>query len=310
MDGSDVIIEQLHVASSDLKGRRAVAEDPLQRENIASVRQECPGEAVTQDMWGAPCRDLRGTSQTANEQLDAARRKNLAAAADEQRRVALRSAAGHQPSTQRSAAPATDRDDPFLRTLADDAAATFDQIEVANPEAHKLAQADAGVEQKQDDGAVSYRVARSVSGGSDEGAHLALPEALDEDIGQLWERQARKRMGVKGELPLDPTPKGAKCSHSPRHRVRSERPRAGCLNCEQPPPTRRGGEIVERRRPAVATRETDELIEVAAVPVDRATATAADLERNAVFINEVPKWELAWERRPGRSYGSHVCSSR
>ena len=83
MDGPDVIIEQLHVAACDLKRRRAVAEDPLEGENVPAVRQERPGEAVTQDMWRAPRRDLRGTSQAANEQLDAARRKGLAPSADE-----------------------------------------------------------------------------------------------------------------------------------------------------------------------------------------------------------------------------------
>jgi hypothetical protein len=77
MDGPDVIIEQLHVAAGDLKGRRAVAEDSLEGEDVPTVHQERPGEAVTQDMRRAPRRDLCGTSQTANEQLDAARRKDL-----------------------------------------------------------------------------------------------------------------------------------------------------------------------------------------------------------------------------------------
>ena len=73
MDGPDVIVEQLHVAACDLKRRRAVAEDPLEGEDVPAVRQEGSGEAVTQDMWRATRRDLRGTSQAANEQLNATR---------------------------------------------------------------------------------------------------------------------------------------------------------------------------------------------------------------------------------------------
>ena len=83
MHGSYVIVEQLHIAACDLKGRRAVAEDPLEGEDVPAVRQEGPGEAVTQDMWRAPRRDLGGTSQAANEQLNATRRQNLTTAADE-----------------------------------------------------------------------------------------------------------------------------------------------------------------------------------------------------------------------------------
>ena len=74
MDGPDVIVEELHVAAGDLKRRRAVAEDSLKREDVPTVCQKGAGEAMTQDVWGAPSRDLRRTSQAANEQLDATRR--------------------------------------------------------------------------------------------------------------------------------------------------------------------------------------------------------------------------------------------
>jgi len=42
-----IVIEQPDAAAGDLKGCRAVAEDPLQGEDVAAVRQERPGEAVT-----------------------------------------------------------------------------------------------------------------------------------------------------------------------------------------------------------------------------------------------------------------------
>jgi hypothetical protein len=39
MDRPNVVIKQVHITTSDLKGRRAVAEDPLEGEDVPAVRQ-------------------------------------------------------------------------------------------------------------------------------------------------------------------------------------------------------------------------------------------------------------------------------
>lgn len=50
MDCSQVVVQQLNVASGHLKRGWAVTEDSLQREDVASVGEGGAGEAVTQDV--------------------------------------------------------------------------------------------------------------------------------------------------------------------------------------------------------------------------------------------------------------------
>jgi hypothetical protein len=46
----EIVVEEPNVSPGHLKRRRAVAEYPLEREDIAAVRQKGPGEAVPQDV--------------------------------------------------------------------------------------------------------------------------------------------------------------------------------------------------------------------------------------------------------------------
>jgi hypothetical protein len=50
MDRPNVVIKQVHITTSDLKGRRAVAEDPLEGEHIAAVCKEGSGEGMAKDV--------------------------------------------------------------------------------------------------------------------------------------------------------------------------------------------------------------------------------------------------------------------
>ena len=58
-----VVIEQPDIAACDLKRRGTVAEDPLEGEDVAAVRQESPREAVPQDVGRASVRDPRGAGK-------------------------------------------------------------------------------------------------------------------------------------------------------------------------------------------------------------------------------------------------------
>ena len=50
MDGPEVVVEKLDVAPRYLKGRWAVPEDSLKREDITTVGEEGSRETMTEDM--------------------------------------------------------------------------------------------------------------------------------------------------------------------------------------------------------------------------------------------------------------------
>jgi hypothetical protein len=54
VDVTQVVVEQTNIAAGHLKGRRAVPEDPLQREDVAPVREESPSETMPKDVRRAP----------------------------------------------------------------------------------------------------------------------------------------------------------------------------------------------------------------------------------------------------------------
>src|SRR5450759_2079623 len=84
MRSANVVIEQPDIAASDLKRRRTVAEDPLEGEDVAAVRQKSPREAVPQDVRGASVCDPRRAGESPNELLNGSSRQGDAPTSNEQ----------------------------------------------------------------------------------------------------------------------------------------------------------------------------------------------------------------------------------
>jgi hypothetical protein len=47
MDGAEIVVQEINISTGDLDRSWAVAEDPLEAEDVAAVRQEGAGEGVT-----------------------------------------------------------------------------------------------------------------------------------------------------------------------------------------------------------------------------------------------------------------------
>lgn len=71
MNGAQVVVKEVNVATRHLERRRAVAEDALQGENIAAIREERSGEGVPQDMRRAASGQAGGIRKAGHKLLDA-----------------------------------------------------------------------------------------------------------------------------------------------------------------------------------------------------------------------------------------------
>lgn len=143
----NVVIEQPHVATGHLKGRGAVAEDPLQGEHVAAVREKRPGKAMPQDVGEQRSAMACRPGQSSNQLLDCSSGERHAAAPDKERGIRSDPASGRQPGSDCSPTTTADRDDALARTLAADSAAAFGQIHVADRQSEQLTQPQARVEE-------------------------------------------------------------------------------------------------------------------------------------------------------------------
>ena len=162
MDRSKIVVQQLHVPTRYLKRRWAVAEDPLEGENVAAVGEESPREAMAEDVRRAARRYARGKCEPADELLDRSRRQATASSADEERIQIDGAPTRDDPSSKRSSRTAADRDDTLFGALAHHATATFDQVNVANGKANKFPKPQPRVEQEDKKSPVAYGVTRAV----------------------------------------------------------------------------------------------------------------------------------------------------
>jgi hypothetical protein len=82
-----IVIHEAHIPARYLKRRGAVAEDALQGEDVAAVREESAREAMPEDVRGAPLRQTGGEGKAADELLDCAGRKSASSPSHEERIV-------------------------------------------------------------------------------------------------------------------------------------------------------------------------------------------------------------------------------
>ncbi|MCI0582615.1 MAG: hypothetical protein L0227_06915 [Chloroflexi bacterium] len=139
MDGSQVVIKKVYVSTGDLKRRGAVAEDPLQGEDVASVAQERPREGVPEDVGRAPRCQLGAATQSPDELLDGPWLERAVPAAHEEGVLRTCRATPREPLTQGAPCLSPNWHDALAATLAHDPTAAFDEVQIANANAGRFA---------------------------------------------------------------------------------------------------------------------------------------------------------------------------
>jgi len=81
VNGAQVVVNEFDVSASDLDRSRAVSEDALQAEDIATVDQESAGECEAEEMGRAARLDPRASRKAADELMDTTCRRARAAEA-------------------------------------------------------------------------------------------------------------------------------------------------------------------------------------------------------------------------------------
>ena len=87
MDSSKVVVQKINISARYLDRSRAVAEDALEAEDVATVRQEGAREGVPQDVGRTSALDACSTCQAMHELMDATSGKARAVMSDKQGRA-------------------------------------------------------------------------------------------------------------------------------------------------------------------------------------------------------------------------------
>ena len=311
MHGAEVVVEQPDVAARHLQRGRAVAEDALEREDVAPVGQERPREAVAEDVRRAAPSKAGRAAEAPDEQLDGPRRQACPSTADEQRIVCREWPAGNERHPDGAPRSAAERDHPLPRPLAHDAAAPFDEVDVPDRERHELPEPEARVEQQEHDRPVADHGLGAAIDRSQQRPHLRSGETRDQDVRNLGRREPREGVHAQPELALQPVAERAQRADAASDRVRRQGPEPRGLGREQPASSGDGRQVAQGCRLAVTRREPCEVVEVRAVPVDRAAAAARDLERGRVLLDEFAQRDVidAGERER-RGYRRHHADRR
>ena len=88
-----------------------MTENPLQRENVASIRKEGPREAMAEDVGRASRRDASGQREAADELLDRSRSQATASSADEEGIRTVDTPSRDDPCPKCTSRTPADRDD-------------------------------------------------------------------------------------------------------------------------------------------------------------------------------------------------------
>lgn len=148
---------------------------------------------MPQDVRGASVCDPRHAGESPDELLNGSSRQGHAPTSNEQRRTGVDTAARRQPGSDRPSAAAADGYQALARSLPANTTTSFDKIKVTDADPDQLAEADAGVKEKRDDGLISERVLRTRRG-REESAHLSVPERRDEDVRHPRREESAQRM--------------------------------------------------------------------------------------------------------------------
>ncbi len=215
------------------------------------------------------------------------RRERLSIGANEQGVVRADGAASGERASQRLSGLATDRHQSFTTPLSHHPATSLDQVDILDPETRGLAQANAGVEQEQDDGTIAVGSCRALLDRTDELSDIAVAEAWDDPLRDPRDRHPPDRAVGQVEFARDPGTKRANRPDTSRDAARRKRPLVTGLDGEEPAADPHRAKLSKRRDTPVTLEEADELREVVGIPADRARTATGDAERRAVFVDQI-----------------------
>lgn len=285
-----------------------MAEDPLEAEDIAPVHKERPGERVAQDVGRTARLQLRAGSEAVDKLIQASRSQWPSARPAEERIVGPVAAAMGQPDAESLARSSTDRNNSLPAALPEHATPTLDEVQIADPKSSCFADANAGVQQQQDDSLIALRIARALSA-TEQSQDLRVAQAGDKLLGDARERHGAERVRGQVELARDPGPESLEGADAPSEAARRQLagPR---LEREQPTANNRSLKVTRGGCRPIPLSEADELKQEVAIPLNRPRTPTGDLERAEVLVDQIPQTDLAELDRRRDGYGSHAWSSR
>jgi len=110
-----------------------VAEDPLKAEDVATIRQECPGERVAQDVRRTARLKLRPPGEAVHQLIETSRGQSVPAGTGEERIVVPDTPPMAQPGPEGLARSSTNWNESLLTALPEHATSTLDEVQITDP---------------------------------------------------------------------------------------------------------------------------------------------------------------------------------
>jgi hypothetical protein len=110
-----------------------VAEDALQAEDVATVREERPGERVAQDMGRTARLQSRAASKPVDQLIEPPRGQSVSARTREERIIVADTASMAQPDSEGPASSSANRNESLPTALPEYAAPTFNEVQITDP---------------------------------------------------------------------------------------------------------------------------------------------------------------------------------
>jgi hypothetical protein len=174
-----------------------VAEDALQREDVTTIGEESPSEAVSEHVRRAPLSQTGCAGEAADELLDGAGREATTSASDKERIVRGERSPAEKRHTNCAPGPPSKGYDSLLGPLAHHATPTLDEVDIADRDGDKLAKADARIEHQENDRSIARDITRPILDGPEKSPKLGCGQARDQDVRDLGDRKTGQWMGAQ-----------------------------------------------------------------------------------------------------------------
>lgn len=140
-----------------------MAEDPLEAEDVTTVRQKRPRKRMAKDVGRTARLQSRPGGKAVHQLIETSRGQSACARAGEERIVIADTAPMAQRHPEGLASSSTDRHDSFSTTLPEHAASALGQVHVSDTQRGCFAHAYARIQQQKDDRAISLWIAGALN---------------------------------------------------------------------------------------------------------------------------------------------------
>ena len=146
-------------------------------------------------------------SKAVDELIQTSRSQSAPARTGEERIVVPDTAPMAQPCPERLASSSANRNEALFTALPEHAAPTLGEVHISDKKSGCLADANAGVQQEQDDRSITLRIAGALDG-SEQGDDLRVAKAWNQLVGDTRERHCAERVRGQVQLARDPGAEG------------------------------------------------------------------------------------------------------